>query len=425
MKTSFKKGAASTVALEVILDPAEFDNFVKAVYENALANVHLKGFRPGTAPEELARGAVNQEKVFEEAANQAVRETLSRITDEKEFVIVDKPRVEILEAHPLLPGSAARTTGVGLAYKADLVVFPEVTLPDYRDISKKVLRERRAVEVRDEEIEKSLDWLRQSRAKITRVSRASAMSDLVEVDIESAADGKPLEGGSLKGDKFILGDSKFVPGFDGHIVGMSEGERRAFSLTAPKDYWQKDLQGKQIDFNVTIKGVFAREVPPLDEEFARAMGPNFKTVEEVKASIKDGLTIEREAKENERIRAKIIEEIAQKATIDPPHIMVERTLDGLLAEVKHMFGDKVPDGTSDEELRKNLSEKATMRLRANLVLHKISQAEHLEPTKEEIEAEGKLQNLDPEAYNDYIYGIVRSRKVFEFLERSARAEEKS
>ncbi|HEY4475367.1 MAG TPA: trigger factor [Candidatus Paceibacterota bacterium] len=414
MKNSFKELPGSIIDLEIILDGQEFDEYWQSAYSQALAETQIKGFRPGAAPKELADHTIDKDKVFEKATQAAVRQSLNSATEENGWTIIDQPKIEILEASPLADG---KTSKIGLKYKAELTVFPKIKVGDYRKIAAKVLTERKDVGVEPNEIEKTLEWIRQSRATLTRVNRVAERGDLVEADVQSILNGKPIENGALKGDRFVLGESRYLPGFDDELIKHAEGESVNFSITAPDNYWQKDLSGKKIEFKVEIKAVFERKLPELNDEFARGLGSNFQNIEGIKKSLSQGIAIEKETKEKERLRAKIIDEIAKSSKIDPPQIMINKTLENMIAEVKQMVLRGMPNKYSDEELKTQLLPRAKERVLANLVVHQIIQTERLEPTEEEIKAEAEKEKLDPETNYDYIYEIIRNRKLFEFLEK--------
>lgn len=405
MKSSFKKLPGSKIALEVQLDQKEFLEYFERSFTNALSQVEVKGFRKGTAPREIAEHGVDREKVFNDAALKAVKKSLHEVQEDNGWVVIDQPQVEILDA--------SSKKSIGLSYKVELTVFPEVALGDYQKIAKKILAEKKPTLVEEEEIEKALGWLQDSRASIVRAEREAKEGDVVEVDVKSEESGKPIPGADLRGDKFILGKSNFMPGFDAQIIGKKAGEQFSFSLTAPVDYWQKDLQNKTIDFTVKLHGVFQRTVPPLDAAFAAGLGTQFKTIDDVRKSIREGMTVEREEKEMERIHLKIVKAIADHAKIDIPQIMVERTIDMMIENVKAM-APKLEK--SPEELRKELQERARDNVAHHLVLQAIAKQEQLEPTPEEIEEEARHRNLDPQQAREYSYSAVQSKKVFSFLD---------
>ena len=242
MKSKFTKKPGSIIELEAELDQKEFQGYWQAAYDNAFSKVNLKGFRPGTAPKELADQAVNKEHVFEEAAHKAIRFSLDEISKDNQWNFIDAPKIELQES-PL-----------GLKYKATIAIFPEITLGNYKKIAKSVLKERKEVKVEPVEIEKTINWIRGSRAKITKVNREARKGDFISIDVESAAD-------SLKDEKFVLGEGHFMPGFEEKLENRKVGESLEFSLTAPENYLNEKLRGKTINFKVKINDVYNREIP--------------------------------------------------------------------------------------------------------------------------------------------------------------------
>ena len=272
------------IELEVILDQKEFKKHWDDAYNYAIANIHLKGFRPGTAPKELADAAIDKEKVFSEAANDAVRNSLDEISKDNNWVIIDKPQVTVDEHN------------TGLKYKVVLTIFPEVKLGNYKKIAKQIFSEfvesAKAIKVEPAEVDKAIEWVRQSRKK----------DDIV---------------------------------------------------------------------------------PEFNDEFVKTLG-NFQNVEEFRKNVTDGLRMEKEFREKDKARARVLEEIVKDSKIDVPNIMIERTLD-------RIAGDK-------NDLRDKFRDKAKENVLGNLVLYKIAEEEKL--------------NFDPEKGVD-------GMKVFQRLEELA------
>lgn len=406
MKNKIKKLAGSKVELEVTLTDAEFQTYYQPAYDEAAKHIAIKGFRPGTAPKNLVDQAIDHEKIFSLAVQEAVRWSLDTIKKENNWTLIDHPKVEVTDSKE------------GVTYKATLTVFPDVELADYRKIAKKVFSQKKPVTITDEEIDKTIDYVVKSRAAETRVARPAGTGDLVEIDIETVIEGKPVPNGSFKNDRFILGESHFIEGFDKHLEGKKEGEGATFSIKAPDTYWQKEVRGKTLDFTIKINGVFERKLPILNDEFAKTLGPTFKTVDDMKKSVREGMTLEKEEKETEKLRIQAIEEIAKSAKIDVPEILIERTLDGIVADMKRMVPpeeNKNPEELN-KEMRVKLRDRAINNVRGNLSMYKIAQDEKLEPTKEEVGEEAKRHGVDLEKEYDYIYGTLQNQKVFKFLE---------
>jgi len=408
MKVDFKKLPASKIELSVSLTADEFKPYWEEAKAAAISKVNLKGFRPGAAPKEMAEKAINPEAAFDEALRHAIRVTLDQASQENSWVLIDAPKIEVLDAKE------------GVSYKAMLTVFPEVKIGNYKKTAAKVFGEKIDVAVKPEEIQKSLEWLQKNRAAQVRVSRAAQKGDLVEVKIESRLDGKLLPDAQLDEDKFVLGESRFIPGFDEQLENHKEGETLNFSLTAPKDYWNSELREKKLDFQVLLKSVYEMKAAELNDDFAKNLGGKFQGVEDLKKSIQEGLAQEKTAREKEKRQIKALEEIVKGSEMEIPEVMVEKTLDSMIADYRHIL-EKT--GQKEEDLRKNLRERAQQQVAGNLVIYDIAQKEGLKPTPEEIEKELEAlstragQKIDGEKYYNYIYGVIQNKKVFEFLEK--------
>lgn len=387
--------------ITVELTKEDFEQYFNNAFNDALKEVDIKGFRKGTAPRELAEKAVDQRAVWEKATNEAVRKTLSGITQENNWIIIDQPQLNILPSKE------------GLKYSGKLVLFPEIKLPDYKKIAEKeiaVIKESiGAISVSDDEIKKTIDWLRESRATSKSVNRSAKKGDVVDIDFNVSSDGKPLkEIGRNQKDSFVLGQGRLFPEVEEKLVGSSAGSDYNISVAVPNDYWKEDLRGKKLDFEIKVNNVLERDIPPANDEFAQALG-KFKNVKELEENIKSGIKQEKESKEKEKARVKILEEITEKAEIDAPKVMIDR--------VKSSLRGAEQGGVA----KQSQEEQARQRVNSQLVIYKIAEQEGLKPTEEELKEEkARISNqpgIDKSKINDYTYDILQSRKVFEFLER--------
>ncbi|MHB9019626.1 MAG: trigger factor [Minisyncoccota bacterium] len=376
MKYTHKDLPGSVKHLEVDFSQVEFSKYWETVHSEAVKEVELKGFRKGTAPAEMASAALDKDKVFTEAATRAIREILKEITKEKGWEIVDQPKIDIEEKAD------------GLIFKIDLVVFPEIKLGNYKKLAKEVFSEKKEVVATEEEVKEAIDWILNSRAKLVRSVNPAKMGDVVDIENKG------------KKDQFILGHSHIEKDFDAKIVGHKEGD---------------EFDG------IKLISIMERQLPELNDELAAELG-KFKTVDELKSSIKDGIQKEKEIKENEKRRISLLDKIVNDSKLDIPKVMIEKTLAGMLEEYKAYFKKDF----KEDEVREKLRPEAEKNVAANLVLYRISKDENLDPSPEEIEAESNkflatlrpdmAAKIDPERVHNYSYDIVKNRKVFEFLE---------
>jgi trigger factor len=397
MKYTHKDLPGSIKHLEINLNQAEFAKYWEVVREEAVKNVELKGFRKGTAPKEMASAAIDQEKVFNEAAIRAIREILKEITEEKQWEIIDQPKINIEEK------------GNDLFFKVDIAVFPEVELGDYKKVAAKIFSEKIDVAASDEEVDEAIKWILNSRAKIVRSASAAKMGDVVNITYKG------------KDDQFVLGHSHIEESGCEHCDAEEESKKE--HKHEESEFDKKIVgrkEGEEFD-GIKLTGVFERQVPEMTDALAQELG-KFKTVDELKASIKDGIAKEKEIKEKEKLRIMALEEIVKNSKLDLPEVMVEKTLAGMIEEYKTYFKDKF----NEDEIKAKLKPEAEKSVASNLVLYKIAKDEKIEPNAEEVEAESNkflatlrpdmAAKIDPQRIYNYSYDIVKNKKVFDFLE---------
>ncbi|MBI2121811.1 MAG: trigger factor [Candidatus Sungbacteria bacterium] len=468
MKHTFSQLPKSEIEIAVTIPFSEFEPFFKKAAKLFSEEIEIPGFRKGHAPEQMVRERAGEMQIWERAADLAVRDTYIKILADlrekesaggREFSPIGKPEVMVTKLAP----------GNDLEYKVKFAVLPEVKLPDYKSTAAKVKKGRKEVSVSEEEIAKSLEWLQNSRATLIIVDRPAAFGDRVEIDFEvrhggarpvrsqtpeASADpqvypvrnfisngasrtsnGVKIEGGESKNHPFILGQGKFIPGFEDALLGVKAGEEKSFTLATPRDWRETALAGKALDFSVKMNLVQERKLPQVSDEFAKNLG-GFESLEALKQNIREGLTSEKKDKESQRVRSEIISEIAKSAKIEVPQILVESELDKMLEELKSGVGNmgmKWEDyllhiKKNQDELRREWQSEAERRVRIALCLREIAKIEKIEPTREEIDArandflkqfesvEEAAKKFDPESLREYSRGILRNERVFEFLE---------
>ena len=401
MKNTINKKPGSIIELGVELTKDEFQEYWQKASDQATSQVELKGFRKGNVPKELAEQSIDKEKVFEVAAQEAIRSSLNSLVKENDWTLVSQPEIEI-------------TSSVdGLKYTGTITIFPEIKIGDYKKIASKEMKEIKGkledIKVDEDEVEKSLEWLRNSRAQIIAVSREAKKGDVVKIDYEV--------NGEKSSDQFILGEGKFLPGFEVKIIDHKAGDEESFQLTIPEDYWKEDMRGKKLDFKVNLKEVFERKLPEMNDEFAGALG-KFKNITELKEDIKKGILEEKQAREKEKAHLKIIDDVVKASKIEMPQVMIDRTLDDLVKESEATWKNS---GKSEEEVKKDFEPTAKRRVLSHLVIYKIAEQESLNPTEEDLKQEIQKYNhdqasLDNQKFYDYIYGVIQNKKVFEFFD---------
>mgnify|MGYP003394104181 CR=1 FL=1 len=415
MKYEVEKLAKSQVKVSVAYTIEEFKPYLEGVHEASKSNVTIPGFRKGMAPESLTNQALNPHAIFESALEDAVRDSLKQVSEEKDWTIIDKPAVELKEDTK------------NISFEMTLTLFPEVELPDYRALARKnqiALEENlKKVALAEGEVDKTVDWLRNSRAKIVLVDRAAKNEDVVQVSIKTMDEGKPVSGGNLSKEKFILGKGRFLAGLEEQLVGkLADHETRKSRLNTGEDYWQENLRNRKLDLGIVLEAVYERELPELTDEFVKTLG-KFENIADLKKNLEEGILAEKKMKEEEKFKAKTIEDIVAQSKIEVPDIMLNRFFDELHAS------NQIHDHS--EESHNKLKIESEKRVKGHLVISKISEVENLNPTEAELdeaithhETEKGTFKTEGEFY-DYIYGIIQNQKVFSFLFNKPETEIKS
>lgn len=424
----------SQIELEITLPFPEFESHVKRAAVALSEERDVEGFRKGKAPYDAVKNKFGENVIYERAAEHAVRKTYPTLIEElednppenmKEFLPIGSPEITVTKLAPKNE----------FMYKAKLSLMPHVELPDYSAIAKRFAIEKKDVAITDDEIAKTLEWIRESRMVVTEINRAAADGDGVEVDFEIRHEGVKWEHGESKNHPLVMGEKTFIPGFEEQLVGMKAGEEKNFSLTLPNDWHDAALKGKVIDVHVTMKLVKERKLPELTDEFVKQLGA-FDSLDALKQNITEGLLQEKKDKEQQRVRVHMIEAIAKEITVEFPDILVERELDKMIEEMRaniEQMGMKWEDyllhiKKTIEALRTEWHDEARKRVRVALALREIARKENINPALEEIEKksneviaqygspEDAHKQIDPTRLREYTKGILRNEKVFEFLE---------
>jgi len=305
------------------------------------------------------------------------------------------------------------------------------------------LKEKKKINVEDKEVEETLKWIRESRAPSIAVNRPAQKGDRVEIDFETRLDGIKLEKGESRDHPVILGEGNFLPGFEDAVSGMKSGEEKEFSLSAPDNWHDKNMAGKKIDFKAKMKSVQERKVPELTDEFAKSLG-KFTSVEQLRINVKEGLTKEKEEKEKQLLRAKILDSIAQNIKVEVPEVLIHSEQDKMLGELRQGIEEMNMSwkdylahiGKIPEELKKGWAMEAEKRVKTALVLREIARKEKIEADEDKIkEITEKMlarfhtmteanKNIEPQELREYAEGIVKNEKVFELLEKNTIEENK-
>ncbi|MCF7845280.1 MAG: trigger factor [Candidatus Pacebacteria bacterium] len=429
MNVKIEKKSETQREIEVTIPLEDMKKYLEEVAEEMKKEVNVKGFRPGKASFSAIENTVGKEKLYEEAAKKAVQATYPKVIQENDLFAISSPEVNLIKCVP----------GNEVIYKALVYVMPEVTLPDYKKIGESVVKkEGKEIVVTEQEIDASLQKIRETKAETKKVEREAKKGDVVVINFKGLIGDEEDKKIEEENFKFTIGEKEMdvLEGFEENVVGMKAGEEKDFSIEVKggeKD--RKELSGKKIDFNVKMVTVMEKELPKIDDELAKTL-PNIKDLSDLKEKIKEGIEKEKQTNENEKLKMKVLEELRKNTKeFEIPEILVERELDNMIKNLENQInqnGSSLEDylkqiNKTEDDLKKEWRKKAEENISYALILHYISKEEGVEATDEEIEEEVekyfKAVGREKEKESDenlgrlraYISDTIKNRKVFNAL----------
>jgi trigger factor len=381
MSTSILTRLAPTqVALEFSITGQELAEAEDRAFRRLAKNVRLPGFRKGKVPRKLFEQTYGSQAVTSQAVDDVVPEVYAKAIREHDLVPVDHPSVEVLEE------SDGRPTRI----KATVEVRPEIELGSYKGLAVA----RPPIEVTDDDVERSLASLARERGTLVPVARPAQLGDVATLDYVGTIDGSAFEGGSASGQSVELSEGRFVPGFVAGIVGMSPGDSREVAVTFPEDYPSAQVAGKPASFSITLHDLKELELPPIDDELAKAVSSN-QTLDELKADLRRRLEAVAAGRARRVIGNEIVERLLSTHDFPLPASMVRSEVDRLMEEAAADAASRgttleaqlTESGKSEAELREAYRAEAETRVKTTLLIERIATAEKIVATPSDISAE--------------------------------------
>jgi len=385
MGANLKKIEKSVATLELTIPKEKFEEGLDYAFKKNASKFNVPGFRKGKAPRFLVERYYGEGVLYEDAIEYVFDEAYQEALKTFNLEPVDYPDINILQIGK----------GKDLVLEATVAVMPEVELGEYKGIE----IEKIEYDVYDGDVEYELEKLRQQNARIIPVEgRPAEQGDIAVIDFEGYIDDKPFEGGKGENYELELGSNTFVPGFEDQIIGHNVGETFDVTVTFPEDYRVEELKGKTAVFKVTLKALNKKELPELDDEFAKDVS-EFETLEELKQDIRKKLEEKNKREAENEMKEKAVMKVVENAKVDIPDVMVERQIDLSLRDLDYNLRLQGLDlntylsitGKTIRDLRKEMWEGALNRVKTQLVIDKIAKVENIEATEEELE--NKLKEL--------------------------------
>lgn len=381
MSLQVEKLEKNMVKLTIEASAEEFDAAIQKAYLKNRGKMTIQGFRKGKAPRAIIEKMYGTEIFYEDAANEIIPAAYEKAAAESGLDIVSQPQIDVVQIEKAKP----------FIFTAEVAVKPEVTLGDYKGI--KV--EKANTEVTEEELTAELDKVRDQNARtITVEDRAAQMNDILTIDFEGFVDGVAFEGGKGEDYPLTLGSHSFIDTFEDQLVGKKVGEECEVNVTFPEEYHAKELASKPAMFKVTVKEIKAKELPELNDDFAKDVS-EFESLDEYKADIKATLLEKKvQAAKNEK-EDKIIEAIIEGAKMEIPDAMIDTQVRQMAEEFAQRLqqqGLSVEQyfsftGLTRDKLFEQMKPQAVKRIESRLVLEAVAKAENITITEEELDAE--------------------------------------
>ncbi|MFA5310623.1 MAG: trigger factor [Candidatus Paceibacterota bacterium] len=413
MKYEIKEISEIKRKAEVEVTAEEFDNYYNQALSEITKGVELPGFRKGKAPEKMVEEKMNPASVLSEAAEAAIRDNWIKILKETKVEAVSQPEVEIVKI----------AKGNPFTFNANFEVLPVIKLPDLKAIAKSIKKEE--IKVTDKEVEDTLNWLQQSRAKFSNKESAAEKTDLVEFSFNCST----IKDDPIKKDRIVLGKGHYISGMEDALIGMKRGEEKDFETENPQDKKEK------MTIHIKIDSVQKMELPEINDEWVKTLG-NITSVEGLKADIKKGIIQEKEIAEKQKQREQAIKEILKDVKFEVPHILVEREAEMMVDNVKSRVQTEINMSfeeylnqikKTEEDVKKEFEKIAEEKVRGFLVLHQIEKDEKIEITDKEIDdkieeiisqypdKESARKNMDIEHVKMHIEDDMKREKIFQVL----------
>lgn len=412
--------------MQITVSPEAFEKAVQGAYLKNRSRFSIPGFRKGKAPRKIIEQQYGVGVFYDDAINALLPEYYGQAIDELAIEPVDRPDVDIVEIEK----------GKPFVFTAEVAVRPEVELGEYKGVEV----EKITVEVTDEQIQDELTKSQEMNSRMVTVDdRPVADGDIVTIDYKGFVGEDQFDGGTADNHELTIGSGQFIPGFEEQLIGAELNSDAEVNVTFPEDYHSEDLAGKEAVFKVAVKGIKVKELPELDDEFAKDTS-EFDTLEELKANIKEEMTEAAERNAELAQRDKVIDKVIENMTVEIPDAMVNTEIDGMLRDFDYQLQAQGLNleqyvkftGGSLDALKEQMKGDALTRVKTGLAIEAVAKAENIEVADEDLDAEleriAEIQKQEVEevkkmfAQDNYAYlrENLASKKTVDFLVENAK-----
>ena len=416
---------ANEVKFEITVEAAKFEDAMKKVYFKSAKYFNIPGFRKGKAPMQIVEKYYGPEIFYEDAFNEVAQEALEEAVEENKLDVVSRPEVDVKQMEK----------GKDLIFTVVMQTKPEAEVSKYKGIEIKKIE----YNVTDEDIEHELHHMQEHNSRLISVEdRAVESGDTTTIDFAGSVDGVPFEGGKAENYDLEIGSNTFIPGFEDQIIGMKIDEEKDVKVKFPEEYFSKELAGKDAVFKVKLHEIKKKELPELDDEFAKDVS-EFDTLKELKADIKAKKEKQNEEKAKYETQDAVIKALCEKTKVEIPSGMVEMEVENMLKDFEQRLAYQGLNleqyfkmmGKTEEEVKKEYEPQAIEGIKSRLALEAVIKAEKIEATDKEVEdkmkemaknygKENDEEFLKNENVKNYIKQGLESEKAIDFLVKNAK-----
>lgn len=423
MEAKMEKIDVNVVKFEVKVEADKFKEALTRAYKKNIKKFNVPGFRKGKVPMSVVKKYYGVEVLLEDAVNFSIEGSYAEALKENNVRPVDFPKVEVVQAEE----------GKDLIYTAEVTVYPEVELGEYKGLNV----EKKTYEVTEEEVSAKLKEMQEKNARVEVKEGAIENGNIAVIDFKGFIDGVAFEGGEGHDYSLEIGSGSFIDNFEEQLVGAKAGDKVEVNVTFPESYGKEELNGKPAKFEVEVKEVKAKELPVLDDEFAKEVS-EFETLEALKEDTTKKLEEANTARAEREYEEAILSSVVENAKMDIPAVMVEQEIDrmvqnlaqrlqyqGLTLEQYFQF-----TGTDAEKMREYMKENAENKVKTELVLEALQKAEKMEVLDEELKEKAtevsklygandeKMVELLLQNQREALVADVMTSKVINFLKEN-------
>lgn len=425
MSAKWEKQEGNVGVLTVEVPAEEVNGALDKAFKKVVKEINVPGFRKGKMPRQMFEKRFGVESLYQDALDFILPDAYANAVEEAGINPVDRPEIDIEKLEKNEP----------LVFTAKVTVKPEVELGEYKGLE--VSKE--DTNVTDEEIEAQLKESQERMAELTVKEDGQVENgDTAVIDFEGFVDGEAFEGGAGNDYSLEIGSNSFIPGFEEQLVGAKTGEQKDVEVTFPEEYHAEELAGKSATFKVTVNEVKAKELPELNDEFAKELDEEVEGLDALRTKMKGNLKAEKENASETQMRDQLVQKAAENATVEIPQAMIDSEIDRMMQDFEQRLSQQGMNkelyfqfsGQDEDALREQMKADAETRVRVSLTLEAIAKAENMEVTSEDIDKELEKMagqfNMDAEQIKTALGGTemlendIRMQNTVEFLVENAK-----